>query len=233
MENCVFKIGVLPDSEVFPVTLTNSASIVDAIISGLKEDRLVKQNLVCLSQIDIPDTAFAFKLNYPHSKEKENAAYIQLSACGRFINIKVEGEYATACSGAGHTILIYPAASLSMATLEEIKEASRTQLFMLACILLKLSTGFDFVINRDQQKLTTDNPAIAIYEACIDAEMRSTVLVYSEPDLYESDEVCIRISKDSRLAQVSGQGVSPMSITLTEMFTKMMHPPIIVEYISA
>lgn len=227
----MFRIGSIAENEVLILNRKNTAPVLDALIRGLKADRLVQKNLIDIEELDLPNTTFAFKITYPHTKDR--AAVIQLTECGRVIKIHIESDHPNGFSGAGYEFQFYPTVLLRTAPHDEIEEFARTHLFMLAYILLKLSSGYDFVITRDKKKLDTDNPAVAIYEACIDADMRSTVLTYNEPELFESNRRVIYISKNSGVAQVSGAGVSPMSITLTEMFVKMMTPQLTVEYIEA
>lgn len=224
----MFRIGRTPENEIFPLISTITAPILDAIIRGLKADNLVQKKLIDFEKVVKPDAEFAFKISYLHAKDR--AAIIQLTKCSRLIKIHIEADRRDA-SGVGYEFKFYPTASLRTAAHDEIEEFSRSKLFMFAYILLKLSSEGYFVISRDKKKLDTDNPAVALYEACIDADMQSTTLTYSEPKLYESSQKKVHICKDSGVAQISGDGVSFMSITLTEIFAEMMTPPLTVEYI--
>lgn len=226
----MFKISTPLINESLPLISANSVPVIDAIVQGLRADRLVQKKLIDFEEIVIPGAAFSFKISHPHNKEC--AAIIQLTECGRLIKIYIESENKK-LSGIGYKFKFYPTAALLTAIPDDIVEFSRSHLFMLAYILLKLSSGYDFVITRDKKKLNTDSPIVALYEACIDNDIRSTVLSYSEPELYESNEREIHISKDHGLAQISGEGVSPMSITIIEIFARMMTPSIKVKYVES
>lgn len=226
----MFRISTPHENEVFPLIRTNTASVLDAVVQGLKADRLVQKKLIDFEELALPDTEFAFKISHLHVKDR--AAIIQLTECGRLIKIHIEADH-KGISGGGYEFKFYPTVLLHTAPHDEIEEFSRSQLFVFAYILLKLASGGEFVTTRNKKKLDTDNPVVALYEACVDAEMRSTVLTYNEPKLYESNEREIHISKDTGVARISGDGVTFMDVTLTEILTEMMTPPLTVEYIRA
>lgn len=225
----MFRISP-PTNKSLSLIFSDNALVIDALVQGLKADRLVQRKRVDVEEIMIAGAAFAFRISRPH--KKKNAVIIQLTECGRLIKIYIESENMT-LSGAGYKFKFYPTAALLSAVPDDIVEFSRSHLFMLAYILLSLSSGYDFVITRDTKKLSTDNPIVALYEVCIDDDIRSTVISYSEPELYQSYERKIHILKDQGLAEISGEGVSPMSITIIEIFARMMTPSIKVKYVES
>ncbi len=225
----MFRISP-PANKSLSLIFSDNPLAIDAIVQGLKADRIVQRKRVDVEEIMIAGAAFAFRISRPHKKER--AAIIQLTECGRLIKIYIESENMS-LSGVGYKFNFYPTAALLNAERDDIVEFSRSHLFMLAYILLKLSSGYDFVITRDTKKLDTDNPIVALYEACIDNDIRSTVISYSEPELYESYETKVHILKDQGIAYISGEGVSPMCITIIEIFARMMTPSIKVKYIES
>ena len=225
----MFRISP-PTNKSLSLIFSENALAIDAIVQGLKADRIVQRKRVDVEEIMIAGAAFAFRISRPH--KKKNAAIIQLTECGRLIKIYIESENMR-LSGVGYKFKFYPTAALLNAVPDDIVEFSRSHLFMLAYILLSLSSGYDFVITRDTKKLSTDNPIVALYEVCIDDDIRSTVISYSEPELYQSYERKIHILKDQGLAEISGEGVSPMSITIIEIFARMMTPSIKVKYVES
>lgn len=224
----MFRIGQTPENEIFALVRTNSAPILDAIERGVKADRLVQKKLIGFEELTLPDAEFAFKIS--HLGVKDRAAIIQLTKCGRLIKIYIESDH-KGVSGGGYEFKFYPTALLRTTPLDEIEEFSRSQLFVFAYILIKYASEGEFVIYHDKKKLGTDNPAVALYEAYINADMRSTVLTCSERGVYENTKRKIYISKDTGIAQISGGGVTSMDITLTGIFADMMNPPLTVEYI--
>lgn len=224
----MFRIGSLPENEICALTGAKAVPVLDALKRGLKSARLVQKSLIDFEELATLNSALAYKLSFLHNKEC--ASFIQLSECGQFIKVHVEAYGRYAYSGVGYEFRFYPTSLLHDVTLDEIEVFGETQLFVLAYILLKLSSEYEFVILRDKKELKTDNPVVAVYEACIDESMSSTVLTYSEPNICENTSVKISISKDTGLAQVTGCGVSSMDISIVEIFGKMMNTPLEVEF---
>lgn len=225
----MFEIGNPSEIDIFPLIGAEAAPVVDAIIRGLKADRLVQKNLVDFEELSLPSTAFAFKITYPHDKDR--ASIIQLSDCGRCLKVHLETSYPLGSNAAGYEFKFHPTNILRNAIHDDITAYSNEYLFLLAFCLLKLSDGYDFEILQDGKKLDTDSPIVALYEACIDDAMRSTALTYGEPDIYEDTERTIRICKDTGIAEISGCGVTSMCISLTNIFTSMLSPALEVAYL--
>lgn len=224
----MFSIIAPSENDSFPLIQPNAAPILDAIISGLKNVHGIKNGVLTLEEHSAPNTAFSLKLYFPNMKER--TVVLQLAECGRLIEIYLESDLPCLISIVGHKFQIYPTTLLSNTPRKKIEEFAEIKLFALMYGLIRLSVDYNFRIIQNKKELDTDSPIIAIHKACIELDAQPIALEYSEPDIYEDTEVRIYINKDTKIAQISGGGVSSMDILILAFFAEMMTPPLCVEY---
>lgn len=225
----MFNIGPIPLNETCLLSHASTPLVIQAFKNGLRADRLVKKSLVDLDEVDEPNAELTFKISYLHLKDR--AAVIKLVKDQNLIKIYLESSVLRGgTSGIGYEFLVYPNKSILTAQNEQIEEQVHTQLFLFAFILLQLTNNFKFEVTRDNKKLDTESPAVAIYEALMDTNLQSTVICFNEPGVFENTEVKINISKVNGTIQISGNGVLVSQITLTQILANMSPLPLQVIY---
>jgi hypothetical protein len=224
----MFKIKAISECENSPFSDSTTQRFLEAFRAGMKADRMVQKNLIDLEGLYVPGTELIFKITYLHDKDR--AAVVRFVEDKNLIKIYVEPNQPKRFSGSGYEFLIYPSQEIATAQTADIEEQVQSQIFMFAYILLKLSSDYEFCITRDQKKMNTSSPAVALYETLLDQGIKSTIIHYNEPYIFEKTDVTVDISKENEVIQVSGYGTSSLHITLAEILANMTESPLEVVY---